>query len=150
MSRLGSIVQSKGRTRRAAGFSYVEVLIATALMALMLAPALDGLSIGLLGARVHTERTLAHYHLASLVEEVLAQSFDELEAEAGAAGGFGNPTAYSDANGTSSRRLVYLAKYDLDNADGDSDRLTDPEDDFLLVRVEIEGTRDFLEALSVR
>lgn len=133
-----------------AGISYVEVLIATALIALAMVPAIDGLQAGLQGAEAHVEMTEAGFHLASALEEVLAQPFASLDAAATAAGHFKTPTSYSDALGSERRRLVYLWRYDADDADGDGDRFTGGEDDLLWVRVELENTSRALETLTAR
>lgn len=136
------------RPKRSAGFGYIEVLIATGLIALMLVPALDGLSTGLQGSQRQLVETAVHYHVASRMEEVLAKSFDELVQEAAAAGDANTPTSYSDAVDVQLRRLVYLGAYDLDNADGDNDPLTGGEPELLWVRVEIANSNQFLETLS--
>ncbi len=125
--------------RRRAGFSYVEVLLATALLALALVPALEALEIGVRGGGVHEAEVGRHYRALGAMEEVLAQPFADLQAEAIAAAGA--PTTYSDPPGTPDRRLVYLSGYD---ADGDS--VDDPG--LLRVRVEIEATAHVLETLT--
>jgi type II secretory pathway pseudopilin PulG len=147
MNRL-SLHQRVDRRKRRAGFGYIEVLIATGLIALMLAPALEGLSIGLQGSQLQLVETATHYHVASRMEEVLAKSFDDLLQEAAAAGDASTPTSYSDAVDARLRRLVYLGAYDLDNADGDNDSLTGGEPEVLWIRVEIENSNRFLETLS--
>jgi hypothetical protein len=128
-----------GAGRRRAGFSYVEVLVATALLALVLVPALEALEVGIRGGGVHEIEVTRHYHLLAKMEEVLAESFFALEAEALAAGT--NPSAYSDAPGSPERRLVYLSGYDADGVGGD-----DPG--ILQVRAEIEETQHVLETLT--
>jgi len=125
--------------RRRAGFSYVEVLLATALLALALVPALEALEIGVRGGGVHEAEAARHYRALGALEEVLAQPFSDLVAEAIAAGGAAS--AYSDPPGTPDRRLVTLSGYD---ADGDS--VDDPG--LLRVRVEIEATAHVLETLT--
>jgi type II secretory pathway pseudopilin PulG len=128
-----------GRGRRLAGFSYVEVLVATALLALALVPALEALEIGVRGGGVHEAELALHYRALAALEEVLAQPFGDLQAEATAAAGAAS--AYSDPPGTVDRRLVYLSGHD---ADGDS--VDDPG--LLRVRVEIEATAHVLETLT--
>jgi hypothetical protein len=129
----------RGRTRRLAGFSYAEVLLATALLALALVPALEALEIGVRGGGVHEVELALHYRARGALEEVLAQPFFDLATEAILAGGA--PSAYSDPPGTPDRRLVYLSAYD---ADGD----TTPDPGLLRVRVEIEATAHVLETLT--
>jgi hypothetical protein len=124
----------------------VEVLVATVIVAVSLVPALEALQIGILGADVHESRVTLHYHLAGKLEEVLARPFADLAVEAVAAAG--SPTAYSDAAGAPDRRLVYLAGYDGDDADGDGDPFTGADPGLLWVRVEIESTPYVLETLT--
>ena len=59
-----------------AGFSYVEVLIATMLIAVCLVPALEALHTGLLGSGIHRDSVEEHYHLQAKLEEMLAQPID--------------------------------------------------------------------------
>lgn len=134
------------RRRRQEGLSYLEVLVATVLVALSLVPALEALQIGILGGGIHESRVSLHYHLASKLEEVLAEPFANLAAEALAAGG--NPTSYSDAPGVPNRRLVFLAGYDGDDDDGDGDPFTGADSGLLWLRVEIEATSHALETLA--
>lgn len=136
--------------RRSAGFSYVEVLIATALIAISLAPAIDALIAGIRGAGIHVALAEEHYHLVGRLEELLAQPFDDLDAEAQAVGSPTLATAYSDAGGTPRRRLVFLARYDGDDADGDGNPFTGGDDGLLWVSVELEHTGRVLETLTSR
>jgi type II secretory pathway pseudopilin PulG len=136
--------------RREAGYSYVEVLVTTTLIAVVLVPALDGLSSGIQGAGIHVELIEEQSHLASGFADVLAQPFGLLDTEALTVGDPTIPTSYSDAPGTPLRRLVYLARYDGDDADGDGDRFTGGDDGLLWVRVEIENTPLSLETLTSR
>ena len=64
---------------RQAGFSYVEVLVATALIAVALVPMLDALRPGLQGAQIHSERAEIHFVLKGKMEEVLANRFHDLD-----------------------------------------------------------------------
>ncbi len=132
------------------GFSYVEVLVAAALLALLLLPAADALRNGLEAGRLASSRAVLHHHVLGRLEEVLAEPFDRLDAEALAAGGPGTLTAYSDALGATDRRLVYLARYDGDDADADGDPFTGVDADLLWVRVELEGGSVGLQTLTVR
>ena len=61
------------------GFSYVEVLVATALLAVGLVPALEALQQGVAGGEIHATLTSDHYHLTAKMEEALAQPFAALE-----------------------------------------------------------------------
>lgn len=143
----GSCGRSRGAIpKRQLGLSYVEVLVATVLLALALVPALEALQIGVLAGSVHESEATLHAHLVAKLEEVLAEPFVDLELEALAAAG--NPTSYSDSTGSSDRRLVFLAGYDGDDADGDGDPFTGPDPGLVWVRVEIEGTAHALETLA--
>ena len=132
------------------GFSYVEVLVATALLAVGLVPALEALQQGVAGGEIHATLTSDHYHLTAKMEEALAQPFAALEAAATAAGGPTVPTTYSDAAGEADRRLVYLAGYDGDDADGDGDPFTGADEGLLWVKVEIEDTGAAVACLTSR
>jgi type II secretory pathway pseudopilin PulG len=127
------------------GFSYVEVLVATTILALSLVPALDALQTGLLGSGVDQSLTQSQVRLRSKMEAVLAEPFKALQsAEVAAAGG---PSTYSDAIGTPGRRLVLLSRYDGDDADADGDPMTGADVGLLRVRVEIEASPQFVETL---
>jgi len=130
-----------------AGLTYVEVLVAIAFLAITLLPIMQALQTGLAGAEINAEYTSDHYYLMAKFEEVLAEPFGALDAEATAAGGPTVPTAYSDTVGTQPRRLVYLSRYDADNADADNDFFTGVDDGILWVRAEIEATAHVLETL---
>ena len=138
------------RGHRMAGLTYVEVLIATALIAVTLLPAIDALKPATQGMSIHEVHTVRHYALTALLEDVLARPFSELDDEAVA---IGDPTVasatYSDPAGPANRRLVYLSRYDADNADGNGNFFDAGIDEGLLwVRVEIEGTSRAIESLT--
>ena len=126
------------------------MLLAASLVALMLGPAIDALSTGIRAAESNVEQTESHFHLASLVEETLASPFDDLDAEALAVASPAVPTAYSDATGSPRRRLVFLARYDVDDADGDGNPFTGGEDGLLWIRVELENSPMALATLTAR
>ena len=149
------------RCVRQSGLSYVEVLVATVLLAIVLVPAIQALHTGVLGADVHTSSVVEHYAALTRLEEVLAEPQSALVVAAAAAGDEKTPTGYSDGAGSPDRRIVYLALYDADNADGDGDVFTVPDpnldgdndpytgyDGVLWVRVEVEGSVTWLETLS--
>ncbi len=137
------------RLSRSCGFSYVEVIIATLLVAVSLVPALEALQSGIAAAREHQNYTALRYRTQSLFEQVLSRPFEELEAEAKAVNDPGTATAYSDSTGDD-RRLVYLSNYDGDNADGDDDGFTGVDDDLLWVKIEIQGVALTFETLISR
>lgn len=143
------------------GLTYIEVMIAAALIAIALVPAMDALYTGIRGSQVFESTSSQHYAVLGKMEEVLAEPFSILTAEAGAAGNNKTPSSYSDLAGIDDRRLVFIARYDADNADGDGDVFTVPDpnldgdnDPFtgyvglLWVRVEVEGSVVSLESLS--
>ncbi|MGD9169628.1 MAG: hypothetical protein PVI97_06155 [Candidatus Thiodiazotropha sp.] len=135
--------------KRAAGFSYTEMLVATFLVAIVLAPTLESLTSGIQGSSLHNARATAYYRLTGKLEEVLANSFDELRQQADATGG---PTAiviaYSDPAGTQGRRLVNLARYDGDNADLDNDPFTGTDEGLLWVQVQLEDSSVVIHTLT--
>lgn len=132
------------------GFSYIEVLVAMSLITIALAPMLEALTDGLRSTAGHRTLVEDHYHVLGKVEEVLALSFAKLDAEAVAVASPTMPTAFSDTVGTPRRRLVYLARYDGDDADGDADPFTGGDDGLVWVRVKVEGTAHALETLTTR
>lgn len=138
------------RARFSSGFSHVEVLLATVLVTMALVPALDALHAGLLGAEIHTSFAADHYEVRGRLEGVLAEPFAALDDAATAAGGPSVPTSYSDLAGPPERLVVFLSRYDGDNADGDDDPFTGVDEDVLWVRVAIEGTVHVLETLTTR
>ncbi|MGB5329815.1 MAG: hypothetical protein WBO58_16480, partial [Gammaproteobacteria bacterium] len=132
-------------------FSYMELLVATLLIAIMLVPALEAMQSGIQGSGVHTQLAQNQYRMISKMEETLALPFSELLEQADLVA---NPTVlipapYSDAAGTESRRLVFLARYDGDDADGDKDPFTGTDAGLLWVRVTIEDRPRSLETVIV-
>ncbi len=132
-----------------AGLSYIEVLIATALIAITLVPAMEALTPALQGAAIHESSSVQQFHLAARLETLLAEPFAALDAEAVA---INDPTVastvYSDAAGVANRRLVFLSRYDADNADADNDFYTGMDAGLVWLRVEIEGTTQAMEGLT--
>lgn len=124
--------------RRASGFSHAEVLAAAVLLALAVIPAIEALRAGAAVSDGFARQAVLSRELASRVEEVLAEPYAELAAEAAAAAGA--PTAYSDPAGTADRRLVFLAGYDADGIDGDANPFTGADPGLLWVRAEIAAT----------
>lgn len=130
------------------GYSYVEILLATILIAISLIPASEALHTAMAGARVSESYSVQHYHLVAKMEEVLADSYLNLETEATAVGSATVATAYSDAPASTDRRVVFLSAYDADDADGDNDPFTGTDPGILWVRVELEGTVQSFESLT--
>ncbi len=103
---------SRARISAQSGLSYIEVLIATILVAVSLVPAVEALRGGIFGASLHQDAAANHYELKAKMEEVLAEPYALLDAAALAAGTEKTPTSYSDPSGSSKRRLVFLSRYD--------------------------------------
>jgi hypothetical protein len=137
--------------RRESGFSYLEVLIATALIAVCLVPALEALSTGGKGHDLQAVHAEDHYYLTAKLEEVLAQPFNSLDEAASAAASPTVPSSYSDSVSTGDGRVltrqVYLSRYDGDNADGNNNVFDGIDEGLLWVRVEIEESGLSMERL---
>ncbi|MDJ0776559.1 MAG: hypothetical protein QNJ85_01770 [Gammaproteobacteria bacterium] len=116
------------------GLSYIEVLVATLLIAVALVPMMEALGPGLQGSRIHSDRAEVNFMLQGKLEQVLAESFDDLDDAAMAAGDFTVATTYSDM-AASVPHAVFIWRWDVDNADADDDSFTGGEDDILWVRV---------------
>ena len=132
-----------------AGLSYIEVLVATLLIAIALVPMMEALGPGLQGAQIHRDRADVHYALTGKLEEVLTQPFDALDAAATAAGDYKIPTSYSDA-GAAVPHEVFIWRYDVDNVDFDNDEFTGGEDDILWVRIATTDSLTDLQTLVSR
>ena len=135
--------------RRQAGLSYIEVLVATLLISIMLVPALESMQSGILGSDIHTQRAQNHYRVISLMEQTLARPFADLlqQADLVADPTVLIPPPYSDNAGTEFRRLVYLSRYDGDNADTDDDPFSGTDAGLIWLRVSIENGTQFVETL---
>lgn len=141
------------------GFSYVEVLVATTLIAIALVPAMNALQTGILSANVHKALSAGYYSQLKKMEEIQATPFTNLLNAAKVAINNTTPTSYSDAAGTANRNLVYIALYDADtapftiadpNTDADSDAYTGNTANLLWVKVITEGSAQGLETLISR
>jgi len=136
---------------RMAGFFYIEVLVAVALIALALVPAMDALIPGIAGSAIHEARAEDHYQLTGKLEQVLAEPVANLDIAAAAAGNPATPTSYSDDVATSAgrriKRNVFLSRYDGDNADADNNPFTGTDEGLLWVRVTIAGSGAVIESL---
>jgi type II secretory pathway component PulJ len=133
------------------GFSYMELLVATLLITIMLVPALEAMQSGIQGSGVHTELARNQYRMISKMEQTLALSFSELlqQADLVADPTVLIPAPYSDTAGTEFRRLVYLARYDGDNADGNDNPFNGTDEGLLWLRVTIEDSQRSLETVIV-
>ena len=142
-------MKSPSRYKHQHGLSYVEVLISTLLIVVALVPALDALSSGILGSRMHAEQVSDQARMLSRMEQTLAAPFAELRTQADAVAdpNIPLPEPWSDPPGTPSRLLVYIARYDGDDADGDSNPFTGTEADLLWLRVRVEESPLSVETL---
>lgn len=129
------------------GISYIEVLIAMALIAITLAPMIDALRTATISTGVHEQAAVQHSLMTALLEDVLAESFTSLEDAAATAGSESVATSYSDLPGSTDRRLIYLSLYDGDNSDLDNNPFTGTDPGLMWVRVEIEDTVQAIETL---
>jgi Tfp pilus assembly protein PilV len=133
------------RRRAAPGFSYVEILVAMAIIAVSLPAALEAVRGGVAATRFEGQQTVLQARLRSRLEEVLANRFSTLDAAALAAGN--SPTAvvpaWSDAAGTPDRIVVSLYRYN-----GTAAVATDTG--LLWVKASIEGTALALNTLAAR
>ena len=132
---------------RNSGFSYLEVLIATLLIAVALVPMMDALRPGIHGSMLHKQRAEMHYALAGKMESLLAEPFADLDAAATAAGSENSPTSYSDP-GAEIPYQVFIWRYDADNADADDDPFTGVETDLLWIKVAVSGSHHLLESVT--
>lgn len=81
---------TRRRSSSMRGLSYIEVLIAAALLAAALAPALQAVTGGLLGTRVHADLSQGMTPVFGKMEELLARPYPVLQraaASTGSAGG---------------------------------------------------------------
>ena len=140
-----------GHNINIAGFSYIEVLISVALIAIALVPAMDALLPATAGSGIHQARSEDHYQLLARMEEILAEPVASLDAAALAAGNPATPTSYSDIytypNGRQITRSIFLSRYDGDNADADDDPFTGTDEGLLWVQGVIAGSSLTFETL---
>jgi len=119
-------------------------------LAAALVPALQALQGGVAGTDVHLSSAQRLQRAAGRMEEVLAEPLNALDAAAVAAGSPTTPSSYSDSPGTPERRLVYLSRFDGDDADGDGNPFTGTDAGIIWVRVAIEGSTVALESVTSR
>lgn len=136
---------SLNSARHQSGISYVEVLAAVIIVAIIVLPASNAIRGSVDAAAADSRATVNHFRLMSKLEEVLAEPFSVVSARAA---GSTTSTVYSDTGGTVDRRLVFIAAYDGDNADADNDPFTGVDPALLWVRVEIEGSVNAQQALK--
>lgn len=120
--------------RSQSGISYMEVLLATLLIAITLVPMMEALQPGLQATEWHQRHSEVHFALKGRMETVLAQPFADLDAAATLAGSATAASSYSGLTAEIPYR-VYLWRFDADNADGDDNVFTGGDGDILWVRV---------------
>ncbi len=128
------------------GLSYAEALLAVAVLAVALVPALDALQTAFAGAAVQDELRDGQQQVANGIEMVVAEPFSNLDQAAQAAGSETVASSYSDPVGPD-RMLVFLSRYDGDNADSDDDPFTGTDAGLIWVRVVRENTPHELTTL---
>ncbi len=126
------------------------MLLAVVVLGAALAPALQALTTAFTGAAVGADVLQAQQLMAGRIENTLAQPFAALDAAAQAAGSQATPSSYSDPGGGANRVLVYLSRYDGDNADGNGNPFDGTDGGLLWVRVAIENTPYELTTLVAR
>lgn len=136
------------KTTSQRGLSYVEVLVATVLIALSLVPAMDAMQTGIQTTSVHRDYAIDHYELVARMEELLTEPFGSLQAAiAGPATASSYSENYTRSDGSSVQRNVYLALYDGDNADGDNDPFTGGDGDLIWMQVRFAGANQSMQSL---
>ena len=133
--------------RQQAGLTYVEILIATLVLLIGLVPALDALRGAVIGTATNETYLREQFRLSGRLEEVLAEPFVDLDDAGMAAGSPTTPTRYSEPAGTPGRLLVFIARYDGDDADTDGDPFTGGDEGLLWVQAAIENSPYTIESL---
>lgn len=145
-------ISNRSKHQKSAGFSYVEVLIATLLIAVTLVPAMDALLPASTGSSIHESRGEDHYRLNGRLQEVLAEPFASLDAAALVAGSPTTASSYSDvytyADGRQITRNIFISRYDGDNADADNNPFTGGDEGLLWLRAVIAGSALSIETLT--
>ncbi len=159
-------MSSQTQAQKVSGFSYTEVLIATILVSISIAPALESLQHNLFVFSEAKDVNNLTYSLTASMEETLAKDFETLLSSAGTVNSRTVPSTLSDSDDSEDRRLVYLGFHDLENADGDHNPLTIQDSnndsdnnpytgsganiDTIWIKVEIENTAYHLTSLSTQ
>jgi len=132
--------------RRESGFSYAELLVAIALVAVLLTPAMQAVQTSALAAAAQRDDLANRQRIKARMEEVLARPYVALDAAAVAAGNSPSATIadLSDAGGTPAYPPVQVTIY---RYDGSAPSAADAG--LLWVRVFIDSARS-LDALRGR
>lgn len=136
--------------RNQRGFGYVEALVAVILLAVVLVPALEALGNATRNAPTAAQDDALWMSAANKLRDVTGSRFDDLDAAAVAAGGPNTASSLSDPVGGNPRVLIYLSRYDGDNADGDNNGFTGVDTDLIWVRAAIADTPVSLDTLVAR
>lgn len=128
------------------GFSFVEVLAVLILLGLVMVPAMRSLDGALQVEAINHDAIKNDYRLIDRAEVVLAEPFADV---AKAALGENTPSSYSDPAGSANRRLVFVSRYDADNADSDNNDTTGADSGILKVTVRLEGAPSRITLLKV-
>ncbi len=131
------------------GLSYAEALVAVAVMAAALVPALDSLQTVFAGVVVHEQLRGRQQQIANRMEMLVAEPFSSLDQAAQAAGSETVASSYSDPVGPD-RVLVYLSRYDGDSVDADGDPFSGTDEGLIWLRVVVEDTPHELMTLVAR
>ena len=135
----------------ARGLSFVEVLIAVLLVATALIPAMEALAPAMQSTGIHQSQVARQFLLAGKLQSLQAIGFDKLDSEAVLLGNATTAsTSYSDPAGGENRRLVYLSRYDADNADTNSNPFDGVDVGILWIKVAFEEGGSSLETLLSR
>lgn len=129
------------------GLTYLEILVATLILVIGLVPALDALRNAVIGTGSNDAYVVAQHRLGGRLESMLAEPFADLDAAGEAAGSPTTPTSFSEPGGTPGRLLVFIARYDGDNADADSNPFTGGDEGLLWIQAAIENSPYALETL---
>lgn len=125
---------------RQRGFGYIEALVAVALLAVALVPALEALTNVTRNAPAADQDDALWMAVSSKLNEISGTRFDSLDFYASTTGSPTTASSLSDAAGTNPRVLVYLSRYDGDNADGDNNAFTGTDADLIWIRAAIADT----------
>lgn len=136
--------------RKQRGFGYVEALVAVILLTVVLVPALEALGNATRNAPTAAQDDALWMSAANKLRDVTGSRFDDLDAAAVAAGGPNTASSLSDPVGGYPRVLIYLSRYDGDNADGDNNGFTGVDTDLIWVRAAIADTPVSLDTLVAR
>ena len=128
------------------GLSYTEVLIAIALVALIAWPTAQSIQTSLAVAQQSVDDTTFRFAMLSLVETTLASDYASLEQRAGTQ----SAPILSEPLGANDTLDLYIAPWDIDNADFDDDPGTGVDDDVLWIRVALRNRPLSFETLVTR